>query len=126
MIIKNIEGNYYGMKDIHCSHLHLIMDKQYFFLKLNPVRPDFSQTMTGEERQIMMKHVAYWTDLMAKGKVIVFGPVPDPASVYGIGVIAVNSEDEVKKFIAHDPASSINHYAYHKMKAVLPEHINNV
>ena len=99
------------------------MDKQYFFLKLNPVRPDFSQTMTDEERQIMMKHVTYWKDLMAKGKVIVFGPVLHPESVYGIGVIAVNSEDEVKELIANDPASSINHYEYHKLMAVLPEHI---
>jgi uncharacterized protein YciI len=123
MIIKNIEGNYYGMKDIHCSHQHLIMDKQYFFLKLNPVRPDFSQTMTSEERQIMTKHVNYWKDLMAEGKVIVFGPVLHPESVYGIGVIAANNEDEVKEFIAKDPATSINRYEYHKLMAVLPEHI---
>src|SRR6516165_4010411 len=103
VIIKNNVKNYYDMKDLHCTHQHSIMDRQYFFLKLNPVRPDFSQTMTNEERQIMIAHVAYWKDLMAKGKVIVFGPVLHPESVYGIGVIAVNNEDEVKQFIADDP-----------------------
>jgi uncharacterized protein YciI len=123
VIIKNNVKNYYDMKDLHCTHQHPIMDKQYFFLKLNPVRPDFSQTMTNEERQIMMKHVNYWKDLMAEGKVIVFGPVLHPESVYGIGVIAVNNEDEIKEFIANDPATSINHYEYHKLMAVLPEHV---
>lgn len=97
------------------------MDMQYFFLKLNPLRPDFAQTMTADERTIMMNHVAYWKDLMSKGKVIVFGPVLDPKMVYGVGVIAVESEDEVKEFIAGDPAASINDYEYYKMMAVLPE-----
>ena len=114
------------MKDLHCTHQHFTMDTQYFFLKLNPVRPDFSQTMTGAERQIMMAHITYWKDLMAKGKVIVFGPVLDPGSVYGVGVITADSEDEVKEFIARDPASSINHYEYHKMMAVLPEQVNDM
>lgn len=96
------------------------MNKQYFFLKLNPSRADFSQTMSADERQIMMQHVAYWKDLMSKGKVVVFGPVLDPKAVYGVGVIAADSEDEVKEFIKHDPAATINSYEYYAMKAVLP------
>jgi uncharacterized protein len=34
--------------------------------------------MSDEERGIMMKHVAYWTEIMNQGKVLAFGPVPDP------------------------------------------------
>ena len=49
------------------------MDKQYFVLYLLPSRPDFAQTMTDEERGIMMKHVAYWTAIMNQGKVLAFG-----------------------------------------------------
>ena len=97
------------------------MNTQYFFLKLNPRRPDFAQTMTDNERQIMTNHVAYWKELMRKGKVIVFGPVLDPKAVYGVGVIAAENEEEVKIFIANDPASAINNYEYYAMRAVLPE-----
>ena len=96
------------------------MAKQYFALYLLPSRPDFAQTMTEEERGIMMKHVAYWTDLMNEGKVVVFGPVMDPKKVYGLGIIGVENEQEVKEFISNDPAATINRYEYFPMQAVVP------
>jgi uncharacterized protein YciI len=96
------------------------MDKKYFVLHLLPSRPDFAQTMTDDERAIMMQHVVYWTALMRQGKVVVFGPVSDPAGVYGLGIIAADSEDEVKTFIANDPAGKINTYQYFPMRATLP------
>lgn len=77
--------------------------------------------MTPEERTIMQQHVAYWKDLMDKGKVITFGPVLDPAGAYGLGIIKVDSEDEAKAFIANDPAITINNYEYHQMLAVVKE-----
>jgi len=94
--------------------------KQYFVLHLIPLRPDFAQTMTEEERSIMQQHVGYWTDLMIKGKVLVFGPVLDPKAIYGLGIISVDSEQEVKNFITNDPAGKINRYEYFPMKAVVP------
>ena len=97
------------------------MNKKYFALKLNPSRPDFAQTMTDEERSIMQRHVAYWQDLMRKGKVIVFGPVLDPKAAYGFGVISADDEQEVKDFIAGDPAGRVNRYEYYPMLAVVPE-----
>lgn len=96
------------------------MDKQYFVLHLLPSRPDFAQNMTDEERAIMMRHVAYWTEIMNQGKVLVFGPVLDPNEVYGLGIISVDNEQEVKDFIANDPASKINRYEYFSMKAIVP------
>ncbi len=96
------------------------MEKKYFVLHLLPSRPDFAQTMTEEERAIMMKHVAYWTEFMNEGKVLAFGPVFDPKEVYGLGIVSVDDEQEVKDFIANDPASRINRYEYFPMKAVVP------
>ena len=96
------------------------MDKKHFVLYLLPCRPDFAGTMTDDERFIMMKHVAYWTELMNQGKVIAFGPVLDPGEVYGLGIISVDSEKEVKEFIANDPATAINRYEYFPMKAIVP------
>jgi uncharacterized protein len=96
------------------------MDKQYFVLHLLPSRPDFAQTMTEEERSIMTKHVAYWTEIMNQGKVLAFGPVLDPKQVYGLGIISANNEQEVKDIIADDPATKINRYEYFPMKAIVP------
>ena len=97
------------------------MDKKHFVLYLLPSRPDFAQTMTDEERSIMGEHVAYWTEKMKEGKVVAFGPVLDPESVYGLGIITVDDEREVTSFIENDPAGKINTYQYFPMMAVVPE-----
>ncbi len=96
------------------------MGKKHFALYLLPSRKDFAQTMTDEERAFMMKHVAYWTEMMNRGKVLVFGPVLDPNEVYGLGIVSVDDEQEVKNLITNDPATNINRYEYFPMKAVVP------
>jgi uncharacterized protein YciI len=96
------------------------MDKKYFVLHLLPMRPDFAQTMNDEERAVMEKHKAYWNGKMNEGKVVVYGPVFDPKSIYGLGIIAAENEDEVKAFIENDPAISINRYEYFPMMAIVP------
>lgn len=96
------------------------MNKQYFALYLRPSRPDFAQTMNDEERAIMGQHLAYWTEHMNKGNVIVFGPVLDPQAVYGLGVVAVDDETQLKDFMDNDPAAKINRYEYYPMQAVVP------
>jgi uncharacterized protein len=95
------------------------MNKKHFVLYLFPSRPGFAQTMTEEERAIMMKHVGYWTGLMNQGKVVAFGPVMDPKEIYGLGIISAENEEELKTFIANDPASAINRYEYFPMNAIV-------
>ena len=92
----------------------------HYFLKLNPCRPTFAQDMTAGERAIMLQHVAYWTDLLNKALVVVFGPVMDPKEVYGVGVVEVDNEEQLKGLIDNDPAASINNYEYYPMRAVMP------
>ncbi len=96
------------------------MEKQFYAVYLNPSRPDFATTMTDEERGIMMQHVNYWTEKLNQGKVYAFGPVMDSKEIYGLGVVAVANEQELKEMIANDPASKINRYEYFPMKAVVP------
>ncbi len=93
---------------------------KYFYLRLNPPRPTFAQDMSAEERATMLRHVAYWTDLMEKGKALVFGPVLDPRGVYGVGVICVESDEERDALIANDPGNGLNHYEFYPMRAVAP------
>ncbi len=97
------------------------MDKKYFFLRLNPVRPDFVQTMTDQERAIMQQHAGYWRDFMNQGKLVVFGPVLDPKGAFGAGVACVDSEDEIREFIGGDPARVLGTIDYFQMQAVLPQ-----
>lgn len=97
------------------------MEKQFYAVHLLPSRPDFAMTMTDDERAIMMQHIDYWTKLLNQGKVYAFGPVMDPKGPYGLGIVAVDSEQELKDFIANDPAGKINRYEYFPMRAVVPK-----
>jgi uncharacterized protein YciI len=78
------------------------------------------QDMTDEERSIMQRHIAYWNDNMSKGMVLAFGPVLDPQGVYGLGIVEVENEQQVKDMITNDPANGLNKYEYYLMKAVIP------
>lgn len=97
------------------------MEKQFYAVYLNPSRPDFATTITDEEKAIMVQHVAYWTEKLKQGKVYAFGPVMDPKEIYGLGVVAVDNEQELKDIIASDPAGKINKYVYFPMRAVVPD-----
>ncbi len=97
------------------------MEKKYYFLKLVPKRADFAQTMSEEERDIMLRHVAYWKDYLDKGVVVVYGPVIDPEGVYGIGVVGIENEKQLNDLIENDPAGKINDYEFYPMKAVVGE-----
>jgi hypothetical protein len=98
----------------------ITMEKQFYAVYLKPGRPDFATTMSHGEREIMEKHVTFWTEKMKQGKVYAFGPVFDPKEIYGLGIIAVDNEQELKEFIANDPAGEINKYEYYPMRAVVP------
>lgn len=76
----------------------------HFLCRLIPPRADFMTTMTDAERQIMRAHVGYWTERLATGEALLFGPVADPAGGYGIGVVRVGSEAELLALREADPA----------------------
>lgn len=81
----------------------------YFFIKTQNPRPTFHLDMTTEERTIMERHVAYWSEKATHGIAIVFGPVMDPKGVYGIGVYQVRDEAEMRDLLEHDPANGLLH-----------------
>ena len=75
-----------------------------FLFRLIPPRADFAQTMTDDERATMAEHLAYWEQLMADGKVLVYGPVADPEGVWGMGVMRVADRAEVLEIGERDPS----------------------
>ena len=82
----------------------------YFFVKTRNPRPTFHIDMTPEERAVMQKHVAYWSEKAAQGIAIVFGPVMDPQGVYGVGVYQARSEAEMNELLDKDPAKGLLEY----------------
>ena len=82
----------------------------YFFVRTNNPRPTFHLDMTDDEREVMERHVAYWSKEADAGVAVVFGPVADPAGVYGIGVYRVDDEEQMRRLIRDDPANGLLTY----------------
>ncbi|HLJ88930.1 MAG TPA: YciI family protein [Candidatus Angelobacter sp.] len=67
---------------------------RYFACKLIPPRKTFLNDMSEPERDVMRQHVGYWTDLLNRGKVLLFGPVDDPDGGFGLGILALSDESD--------------------------------
>lgn len=57
----------------------------WYLIRLVPPRPDFGSTMSADEQQAMMRHVAYWRGHLEAGRALIFSPVADPARRLGHG-----------------------------------------
>ncbi len=79
--------------------------RHYFLFRLLPPRPTFMHDITKEEFEVMQLHGVYWRGQLAAGKVIVFGPVADPAGGWGVGILNLEDPTEVEGLLANDPVS---------------------
>lgn len=77
---------------------------KYFMCRLLPPRPSFAFDMSEAERRVMGEHVAYWTKMLEEGVAIVFGPVAEAGSAWGLGVVRVADESALKAMTDNDPA----------------------
>ena len=74
-----------------------------FFCKLTAPRPTFAQDMSEAERRLMQEHAVYWREWMDEGRVVTFGLVGDPVGAYGIAVVEVDDDAEVRRLTDNDP-----------------------
>jgi hypothetical protein len=59
-----------------CSRLaRRVRSVATFVLRLISPRPNFAQTITDPEREIMSRHAAHWRPYLDRGEMVVFGPV---------------------------------------------------
>jgi hypothetical protein len=79
-----------------------------FFCRLNPPRASFALDMTEDEGQLMEAHAEHWRSWMAKGHVVAFGLVGDPAGPYGVGIIRVPDEATARALTDSDPVMLAN------------------
>jgi uncharacterized protein len=74
-----------------------------FVLRLIAPRPNFAQTITDPEREIMSRHAAYWQPDLERGDMVVFGPILTDDDSYGIAVVDTDDEQALREFAAEDP-----------------------
>jgi hypothetical protein len=82
---------------------------QYFYCKLVAPRTTFVHDMSDAETAVMGKHAMYWKGLIDGGATVyALGLVLDPAGAFGVGIIGVESEAEIRELTANDPAIKSN------------------
>lgn len=86
------------------------MPNSFFFVRLVANRPNFAMTMTPEEQATMGAHSAFLQTELAAGKLVVAGPVMDPAGVFGMAVFEAESLEEVQRLLERDPAKAIGRH----------------
>jgi uncharacterized protein YndB with AHSA1/START domain len=104
---QSAEGHTSGWEQVLSwlqRHLSGAAPTRYFLCRLIPPRPTFAQDMSDAERAMMQQHVAYWTGMAERGIAVVFGPVADPKGGWGVGIIAVQDEGDVRALERDDPA----------------------
>ncbi len=74
-----------------------------FVFRLKAPRPSFALDMTAEEQEIMGRHAAHWQPWIDSGQMVVFGPVVDETGSWGLGVVEVQDEDELREHAEGDP-----------------------
>ena len=74
-----------------------------FVLRLIAPRPNFAQTLTDSEREIMNRHAAHWGPYLERGDMVVFGPVLTDENSYGLAVVETDNEQALREFAAQDP-----------------------
>ena len=74
-----------------------------FVLRLKAPRPNFAQTLTESEREIMGRHAAHWQPYLDRGDMVVFGPVLTDEDSYGLAVVEADDEEALRGFAAQDP-----------------------
>ena len=74
-----------------------------FVLRLKAPRPNFAQTLTASELEIMSRHAAHWRPYAERGDMVVFGPVLTEEDSYGLAVVESDDEQALREFAAQDP-----------------------
>jgi uncharacterized protein len=74
-----------------------------FVLRLIAPRPNFAQSLTDAEREIMNRHAAYWRPYLERGDMVVFGPILTDDDSYGLAVVQTDDEQALREFAAQDP-----------------------
>jgi hypothetical protein len=101
--------------------LRRLPNMTHYLYRLIPPRLTFDQDMSAAESTIMEQHFAYWSALTEKNIAIIYGPVLDPAGVYGVAVIDVDDDAQADAVGRDDPAirSGLSRFELFPMRLAL-------
>jgi uncharacterized protein YciI len=85
------------------------------FVKFPAPRPNFHNEMTEKEKELMQGHSAHWATLLQEGKALATGPVLDPNSTFGFGVLLTENDHEAREWVKDDPGQQINKFELYPM-----------
>jgi len=86
------------------------MENRFYMMRFVASRATFAHDMTDVERATMGLHVAYWTEHVRAGRVLMFGPVVDARESWGFGVLEVPSEAAARELAEGDPAKALGRH----------------
>jgi uncharacterized protein len=73
-----------------------------FVVRLIAPRPNFAQSLTDAEREIMNRHAAHLRPYLDRGDMVVFGPILTGDDSYGLAVVETDDEQALREFAAQD------------------------
>ncbi|NPE09016.1 MAG: hypothetical protein GNW80_12100 [Asgard group archaeon] len=79
-------------------------EKKHFFGIIKPTQEDFMTHSTEEDNEIMGVHFQYLKDLLAKGKLVLAGPVLNEKKPMGIMIFECETIEEAKELLDNDPS----------------------
>jgi uncharacterized protein YndB with AHSA1/START domain/uncharacterized protein YciI len=94
-------------------------DVNHYFVQLLGTREGWPHDMTAEEERVMTEHYNYLKDLTHRKKVFMAGPVFDP--VFGLIILATDSEQEAREIMEDEPSvkAGVHTYTMHPMRVSL-------
>jgi uncharacterized protein len=94
------------------------MDKRHYCFKLIPPRSTFPFDITPEEKALMDQHSLYFQQQFDAGKVLLYGPVMAPGGAFGLAILEVMDEAEVRHFGENDPSvrGGLNRFEFYPMR----------
>ncbi len=94
-------------------------ETQQYFVRLVGTREGWPDNMTPDEEAIMEQHLHYLKSLVARGKVLMAGPVFEGR--FGLVVLNVASVEEARSLMDHEPSvtGGVHTYALSAMRTSL-------
>ena len=94
------------------------MNQKHYYFKLIPPRASFPFDITPEEQALMDQHAVYFQEQFEAGKLLLYGPVMAPSGAFGLAILEVADEAEVREFGENDPSvrGGLNRFEFYPMR----------
>lgn len=80
----------------------IILETREFLYQIKPVRPDFMENQSAEEKNALESHFFYLQTLLQEEKLVLAGPCLDAS--FGIVILQDVDSEEANQIMNNDPA----------------------